>query len=86
MNFQMSREALIAMGCVAGLVVFSLVILWGVWRRGIHSEQRTPPAEKGEAPSFNGTWKKEDALFAELARKAEDLRTQSQEESDEKNS
>jgi hypothetical protein len=80
MKFQLSAEAWIALGCLVGVVFFSLVILWGVWRRGMLSRRSTPPAEKGEIPSFDGTWKKEDALFAELARKTEDLRERPQED------
>ena len=85
MNIQLSTEAWAALGCLAGVVLLSGAILWGAWRRGMRSQARTPPADKVEVPSFNRTWQKEDAQFAELTRVADDLRAHHQEQPGEKN-
>ncbi len=74
----MSTEAWVALGGLAGVVLLSGVALWSAWRRGMRSRGRTSPGEKAEGPSYNRTWNKEDAQFAELARAADELRAQRQ--------
>lgn len=74
MNLQLSSGAWIALGCLAGVVLLSGAVLWAAWRRGIRSKHAPLPAEKSEGPSFDRAWKKEEEQFAELARKANDLR------------
>ena len=84
MNFQLSTEAWAALGCLAGVVLFSLAVLWGAWRRGMRTQPRSSPAENAEGPSLLRSWDKEDAKFAELARAAENLRTPREERDGEK--
>ena len=79
MTLQLSTEAWAALGCLAGVVLLSGAILWTAWRKGMHAQPRTPAKGKIEGPSLNRTWQKEDAQFAELAQKAEDLRAHPQE-------
>ncbi len=76
MNLQLSSEAWIALGCLAGVVLLSGAVLWAAWRRGIRSKHSPLPAEKSEGPSFDRAWKKEDEQLAELAQVANDLRAQ----------
>jgi hypothetical protein len=76
LNFHLSPEALAALGCLAGVVVLSGAALWAAWRRGSRSRGHITPIEKVDGPSFNRTWEKENAQFAELARKADELRRQ----------
>ena len=76
MNLQLSAEAWAALGCLAGVVLLSGGVLWAAWRRGKGTRQHTPPAEKAVSPGINFRWEKEDAQFAELARKADALRAQ----------
>jgi hypothetical protein len=84
LTLQLSAEAWAALGCLAGIILLSAAVLWGAWRRGMRSQRRDAPAEKIEGPSFNRPWVKEDAQFAELARKADDLRAHRQEPPGEK--
>ncbi len=81
----MSTEAWFALGGLAGVVLLSGVALWSAWRRGMRSRGRTSAGEKVEGLSFNRSWNKEDAQFAELARKADELRARRQEKPSGKN-
>ena len=74
MNMQLSVEAWVALGCLAGVVLLSGGVLWAAWRRGKGTRKHTPPAEKVERPGIHFRWEKEDAQFAELARKVDALR------------
>jgi hypothetical protein len=65
--------AWVALGCLAAIILFSGLVLWGAWRRGLGASRHSPMPPPPEGPSFTRAWEKEDAQFGELSRRVKDL-------------
>lgn len=70
----LSPGAWVALGCLAGIVFFSAMVLWAAWQRGLRLPRNSPMPPAGEGPSFTRGWEKEDAQMAELSRRVDELR------------
>jgi hypothetical protein len=71
MEFHLSNEAWITIGCIAGmLVILNIGLLGALLRRGHKNSQRSPANFK---PSFREPWQAEERNMQELSKLVNEL-------------
>lgn len=74
MNLELTPAAWIALACLAGTVLISVLVLFSAWRRGLNPSKPRPMPEQRSTPSFTRSWEAEEQKIQELARAVKDLK------------